>query len=180
MCNILRKMGESRESYCSEEEYCVYVKKSLSGVKINTCNVANALKEKYKKILGTKEPIVVLERCSLVKNIFGNHSSQRISKNTIKVNSNKRNYKKKNNKKSKKKNNKTAKKATNKTKNLYKNDLLSYNTKIVVPELSKKDNTIVTPNCSDRLKDGIHNCISTGEKSSEFNIWKKKCSKYCL
>ncbi|XP_043251007.1 uncharacterized protein LOC122396549 [Colletes gigas] len=144
-------MGESGQSYSSEEEYWLNRKKLRPKFWQNTCGVANAIQDKYKNILGSR-PIVLLQR--LPENVIKDNNGQTSKYSEQKIDA------------------KNLAKDSLSDGQLNRPDLLLYNAKVVLTRLSINETRLATigrsteklgkvrtaPKCNYSLKKGINGC----------------------
>nr|XP_033329648.1 uncharacterized protein LOC117222187 isoform X3 [Megalopta genalis] len=76
-------MGKSRTKVCAQKENYIRVKKSNSKGQKSVRNRNQTLEQKYRNILGPKQPIVLLQKCLFLRNIFYKGTSQDLSESSI-------------------------------------------------------------------------------------------------
>ncbi|XP_076625531.1 uncharacterized protein LOC143343955 isoform X2 [Colletes latitarsis] len=152
-------MGESRQSYSSEEEYWLNRKKLRPKIWQSTCSIENATQDKYKNILGSR-PIVLLQR--LPKNVLADSNGQTSKYCEQKIDT------------------KNLAKDSLSDGQWNKPDLLLYNAKVVLTRLSKNEIRLaiigrsteelnkveIAPKCNYSLKKGINDCTLPKKESS--------------
>ncbi|XP_033329644.2 uncharacterized protein LOC117222187 isoform X1 [Megalopta genalis] len=76
-------MGKSRTKVCAQKENYIRVKTSNSKGQKSVRNRNQTLEQKYRNILGPKQPIVLLQKCLFLRNIFYKGTSQDLSESSI-------------------------------------------------------------------------------------------------